>query len=135
MTTRGGEVISSFLPASPFAAAVGLQIASLEPDRAVLSMPFSDKNVTIGDVVHGGAIATLVDAAAMAAAWCTDDIPETPRGTTVSLNVSFVAAARASDLTATALVVKRGGTLCHCEVEVTDGANVVAKGLVTYKLG
>ena len=24
---------------------------------------------------------------------------------------------------------------CHCEVEVTAGPNVVAKGLVTYKLG
>ena len=135
MSTKGAEIIRSFLPASPFAAALGLEIKSLDPDRAVLSMPFDEKLATIGDVVHGGAISTLVDTAAMAAAWCTDAIPETLRGTTVSLNVSFVAAARAADLTATASVVRRGGTLCHCEVEVTDAANVVAKGLVTYKLG
>ena len=135
MTTRGGEIVKSFVPASPFAAALGIEVTSLEPDRAVLAMPFKESNVTIGDVVHGGAISTLVDTAAMAAAWCTDDIPETPRGTTVALNVSFVAAARSSDLTATAQVVRRGGTLCHCEVEVGDGTNVVAKGLVTYKLG
>jgi uncharacterized protein (TIGR00369 family) len=132
---RGAEIVRSFLPASPFAAVLGFEIAELEPDRAVLTLPFDDKIVTIGDVVHGGAISSLVDTAAMAAAWCTDEIPETMRGTTVSLNVSFVSAARAADLTATALVVRRGGSLCHCEVEVTDGTKVVAKGLVTYKLG
>ncbi|HEY7875696.1 MAG TPA: PaaI family thioesterase [Actinomycetota bacterium] len=132
---RGAEIMKSFLPASPFAAALGFDIVSLEPDRAVLRLPFDEKIVTIGDVVHGGAIATLVDTTAMAAAWCTDDVPESMRGTTVALNVSFVSAARAADLTATGTVVKRGGTLCHCEVEVTDGTKVVAKGLVTYKLG
>jgi uncharacterized protein (TIGR00369 family) len=135
VTTRGGEVIGSFLPASPFAATLGIRIAELDVDRAVLSMPYADKLATIGDVVHGGAISTLVDTAAMAAAWCTDDVPDTPRGTTVSLSVNFVAAARGADLTATAKVVRRGATVCHCEVEVSDGSSVVAKGLVTYKLG
>jgi uncharacterized protein (TIGR00369 family) len=133
--TRGGDVMRSFLPASPYAAALGLEIVDLEPDRAVLALPFDEKLVTVGDVVHGGAVSSLIDTAAMAAAWSTDEIPESLRGTTVSLNVSFVAAARAADLTATAIVVRRGGTLCHCEVEVSDGTNVVAKGLVTYKLG
>jgi uncharacterized protein (TIGR00369 family) len=135
MSTRGAEVIASFIPASPFAASLGIAVDTLEPDRAVLAMPFKPELATIGDVVHGGAISTLVDTAAMAAAWCTDEIPESLRGTTVSLSVNFVAAGRASDLVATAHVVKRGGTLCHCEVEVTDGTKVVAKGLVTYKLG
>lgn len=135
MTTRGAEVVASFIPASPFAAALGIAVGSLEADEAVLTMPFKEQLATIGDVVHGGAVATLVDTAAMAAAWCTDDLHETPRGTTVALSVNFVAAARGTDLTATARVVKRGGTLCHCEIEVSDGARVVAKGLVTYKLG
>lgn len=135
MSTRGAEVVRAFIPTSPFAATLGIEVGELEPDRAVLTMPFKQELATLGDVVHGGAIGTLVDTAAMAAAWCTDDIPDTPRGTTVALSVSFVAAARGSDLNATARVVKRGGTLCHCEVEVSDGAKVVAKGLVTYKLG
>jgi acyl-coenzyme A thioesterase PaaI-like protein len=50
--------------------------------------------------------------------------------------VSFVAAARAQDLVADARVVRRGKTICFCEVDVTDGGDTtVAKGLVTYKLG
>ena len=128
-------MIASFIPTSPFAATLGIAVDSLEPDLAVLVMPFKQELVTIGDVVHGGALSTLVDTAAMAAAWCTDDIPETPRGTTVALSVNFVAAARAADLRATAQVVKRGGSLCHCQVDVSDGSKLVAKGLVTYKLG
>ena len=132
---RGGDIITAFLPSSPWATAAGIEIVDLKPDRAELKMPFSERIVTIGDVVHGGAIATFVDTAAMVAAWATDDVPDNPRGTTVSLTVSFVAAARATDLVARAEVAKRGSSLCHCEVEVLAGDDVVAKGLVTYKLG
>jgi uncharacterized protein (TIGR00369 family) len=135
VTVQGAELIRAFLPTSPFAAAAGIEIDSLEPDFAVLRMPFRPENATMGDIVHGGAIATLVDTAAMAASWATDDVPDTPRGTTITLNVSFVAGARGADLEARARVVKRGGTICHCDVEVTSLEAVVAKGLVTYKLG
>ena len=35
-----------------------------------------------------------------------------------------------------ARVLRRGGRLCFCDVEVTDGDDrLVAKALVTYKLG
>jgi uncharacterized protein (TIGR00369 family) len=132
---RGADLIRSFVPTSPFAAGAGIEIVTLEADTAELRMPFSEGLATIGDVVHGGAISTLIDTAAMAASWATDDVPDSPRGTTVSLTVNFVAAARGADLLAHARVVKRGGTLCHCEVEVLAGDAVVAKGLVTYKLG
>ena len=132
---QGADLIRAFLPTSPFAAGAGIEITNLEPDSATLTMPFKPELATMGDLVHGGAIATLVDTAAMAASWATDDIPDTPRGTTVSLNVSFVSGARAADLVARARVLKRGGTICHCEVEVTANDAVVAKGLVTYKLG
>jgi uncharacterized protein (TIGR00369 family) len=135
VSTSGGELIRAFVPASPFAAAAGIEIVTLAPDEAELGMPFSEKLATRGDLVHGGAIATLIDTAAMAASWSTDEIPDPPRGTTVTLNVSFVAGARGKDLVARARVVKRGATICHCDVTVTAEDAVVAKGLVTYKLG
>ena len=135
VSLRGAELIRAFLPTSPFAASAGIEIASLEPDDAVLRMPFREGNATMGDLVHGGAIATLIDTAAMCASWSTDEVPDTPRGTTITLNVSFVAGARGADLEAHARVAKRGGTICHCEVDVTAAGAVVAKGLVTYKLG
>ena len=133
---RGAEVIRGFLPASPLVGHLGIELQSLGPDRAVLRLPFAQHLATIGDVVHGGAIGALVDTAAMAASWSTDEIPDDLRGTTVGLSLDFLAAGRGQDLTATARVLRRGSSLCFCDVEVAgqDG-RLVAKALVTYKLG
>jgi acyl-coenzyme A thioesterase PaaI-like protein len=38
------------------------------------------------------------------------------------------------DLLADARVLRRGGSLCSCDVEVRAGESLVAKALVTYKL-
>jgi uncharacterized protein (TIGR00369 family) len=90
----------------------------------------------MGEVVHGGAIAALLDTAGMAAAWSDDTVPDTLAGATVSMSVSFAAAARATDLTARATVVRRGRSLCFCEVTVVDAAGaVVAHGSMVHRYG
>jgi uncharacterized protein (TIGR00369 family) len=130
------ELMLAFIPASPFARHLGLRLETLELDRAELVLPFTEDVVTMGDVVHGGAIGALVDTAATAAAWSDDEVPESPAGATVAMSVDFVAAARGKDLVAEACVVRRGRSLCFCEVTVTEsGDRVVAKGLVTYRFG
>jgi uncharacterized protein (TIGR00369 family) len=121
---------------SPFAMHTGLRLGEMEEDRAEVLLPFANEVVTTGDLVHGGAIGTLIDVAAMAAAWATPKLPEPVRGTTVSLTVQFLSGARGQDLTAKAHVTRRGGSLCFVTVDVAgaDG-KAVAQGLVTYKLG
>jgi len=132
----GADVIRGFLGVSHLVQHLGMRLVGLEPDRATIVLPFTPQVVTVGDVVHGGAISALVDTTAMAASWSTPTLPAVPRGPTVSLTVDFVAAARAQDLTAEARVVRRGKSLNFCQVEVRDaGGQVVAIGLVTYKLG
>jgi acyl-coenzyme A thioesterase PaaI-like protein len=74
----------------------------------------------------------------MAASWSAiefDDEP--PKGTTVGLSVDFVAAARAQELNADARVVRRGSSLCFCEVRVHGAGDgkLLATALATYKLG
>jgi uncharacterized protein (TIGR00369 family) len=131
----GAGIMREFIPASPFARHVGIEIESLEADHARLRLPFTEAVATMGDLVHGGAVSTLADTAATAASWCTDDVPDSLRGTTVGLSVDFVSAGR-GDLVADARVLRRGRSLCFCEVEVLDGdGGLVAKALVTYKLG
>jgi acyl-coenzyme A thioesterase PaaI-like protein len=72
----------------------------------------------------------------MAAAWSDDFEPEGIAGATVSMSVSFAAAAVASDLTAHADVVRRGRSLCFCEVKVTDAeGTVVAHGSMVHRYG
>jgi uncharacterized protein (TIGR00369 family) len=132
----GARIVREFVAHSPLARHLGIEVAAIDPDVARLRLPFAESIVTVGDVVHGGAISALVDTAATAAAWATDDVPDSLRGSTVGLTVDFLAAARGADLEATARVVRRGGTLCFCDVAVADaGGRLVAKALVTYKLG
>ena len=134
--TKGAELVRTWLESSPLGRLLGMEVRRLDPDEAEVVLPFRNEVVTIADVVHGGAIAALLDTAATAAAWSSDEVPETLRGATVGLSISYVAAARGQDVTAVARVVRRGGSLCFVDAEATaaDG-RVVARALVTYKLG
>jgi uncharacterized protein (TIGR00369 family) len=130
------EIIEQFIPSSPHAAQLGIRVVSLGTDEAALELPFKPELATIGQVVHGGAIAALIDTAAMAAAWATDEVPESVGGSTVSLSINFTSAADAVDLRAEARVARRGGRLSFCEVAVTDPeGTVVAHGIATYRFG
>lgn len=132
----GTEVIQGFLPTSPFVGHVGLELLSLEDGHAELALPFRDEVVTIGQVVHGGAIATLIDTAAMAAAWAGAQVPDELRGATVTLSVNYLAPADGQDVTASARVVRRGRRLVNVQVDVhaADGTHV-AVAIVAYQIG
>jgi uncharacterized protein (TIGR00369 family) len=130
------KIIEQFIPNSPHSKQLGIQIVSLGTDEAVLELPFKPELATIGEVVHGGAIGALIDTSAMAAAWATDEVPESVAGSTVSLSINYAAAANGVDLRAEAWVARRGGRLSFCEVRVTDPeGTVVAHGIATYRFG
>jgi uncharacterized protein (TIGR00369 family) len=132
----GREIMRSFIPASPLVALLGIEIDALGDDEATLRLPYRTELTTIGEVVHGGAIAALADTAVMAACWCFDDPPESLRGSTVDLTVHYLAPAMASDLTAHARVLRRGRRLSHVEASVADAAGThVAHAVGTYQIG
>jgi uncharacterized protein (TIGR00369 family) len=98
-------------------------------------LPFRSDVTTVGEMVHGGAIASAVDVAATGAAWATPRASLRARGTTVGFSLSFLSAGLGRDLFADARVVKRGGSLCVIEVAVEDSAGAaIARAMVTYKL-
>ena len=132
----GVDFIRQFFPTSPYVAHLGMQLTEVQPGVATLTLPFANSLVTIGTVVHGGAIASLIDTAAMVAAWSDVEVPAKARGTTVNLTVAYLTAAEKEDLQAVARVLRRGRNLVYLDVEVKGASgSVVAKGLVTYKLG
>ena len=136
MTQTRREIIQGFVPSSPLVGHLGIELTEIELDRAVLRMPFRPELATMGDVVHGGAIASLIDTAGMAATWSDDAEPESLAGATVTLNVSYVAAARGQDLTAVATVSKRGRSMVFSDVRVTEpDGRLVATGTVVQRLG
>jgi uncharacterized protein (TIGR00369 family) len=131
----GRDFIAEFIPASPFVNKLGIVAEVLEPDHARLRLPWDPSNVTVGDMVHGGAIATLADLAVMAAAW-SGPAPESLRGLTVSMALDYMAPARATDLFGIGKVLRRGKSLVNCEAEVVlPSGELVAKAIATYKLG
>ena len=128
------RLIEQVLLGSPLAARLGIALDTLEPERVVLRMPFSPDNVTVGSVVHGGAIATLVDIAG-AAASASGAGPDTRGGATSSLTLSYLAPADGADLAAEARVIQRGRSGTVSDIEVRDpGGRLVAKALVTSRL-
>lgn len=134
--TSGADFIRQFFPHSPYVSHLGMQLTEMQPGMATLTMPFTEALVTIGTIVHGGAIASLIDTAAMVAAWSEGEMPTKARGTTVNLTVAYLSAAQQEDLRAVARVLRRGRNLVYLDVEVVGASgNAVAKGLVTYKLG
>ena len=132
----GADFIRQFFPTSPYVTHLGMELTDIQPGMATLTLPFDNSLVTIGTVVHGGAIASLIDTAAMVAAWSDIEVPAKARGTTVNLTVAYLAAAEKEDLLATARVLRRGRNLVDLDVEVRGASgNMVAKGLAPYKLG
>jgi uncharacterized protein (TIGR00369 family) len=132
----GADVMARFIPSSPFVAKLGIRAEVLDADEVRLRLPWDPSNVTIGDMVHGGAIATLADVAVMAAAWAGADVPDSLRGVTTSMSMQFLAPAKATDLIAVGRVLRRGKTLVNCDVDVfTADGEAVAKAIATYKVG
>lgn len=135
-TQTGADVMAQFIPQSPFVAKLGIVAEVLDGDEVRLRLPWDPSNVTLGDMVHGGAIATLADVTAMAAAWAVAQVPDSLRGVTVSMSVQYLAPAQSTDLIGIGRVLRGGKSLLHCDVDVvTPSGDAVAKALATYKVG
>ncbi|CDO32647.1 PaaI family thioesterase [Mycolicibacterium porcinum] len=137
MTTQTGPaVMADFLPQSPFVAKLGIVAENLDGLEVRLRLPWDPSNITIADMVHGGAIAALADVTVMAAAWAQAEVPDSLRGVTVSMTISYLAPARATDLIGLGRVLRQGRSLVSCDVDiVTPGGEAVAKAIATYKVG
>lgn len=116
---------------------LGIEVVGAEEGMARLRIPARPELETRRpDTLHGGVLASLIDAAGSAALLTTraeDD--ETWAGfASTDLNVSYLAAAT-SDVTAEARVLRGGRTVVYTTVEVTDaGGTTVAVGRVTYMI-
>jgi len=115
----------------PFADLVGIELESVEPGLASMSLAVRDELKQNNRVVHGGAIASLIDSAAAFAV-----IPllkENETATTVDLTINFVRPLVAGRSKATARVLREGSRVVFISVEVVDEAgDLAATALTTY---
>jgi uncharacterized protein (TIGR00369 family) len=129
------DVVRGAIVGSPFGSLLGMELVDLGNDVVRVKLPFRDDVTTLGSLIHGGAIAALVDVAATAAAWTGADLMRSPRGTTIGFSLNFLQGAVGSDITANATIIQRGKSVQVCEVDVRNDAGAhVARAIVTYKL-
>ncbi|MEZ4299411.1 MAG: hotdog fold thioesterase [Polyangiaceae bacterium] len=131
------QVMEELIPFNKF---LGIQVESIEPGRALLSLPFREE--LIGDPVkralHGGVLSTLADVAGGAAAWTS--LPEpTARLSTVDLRVDYLRPGRLHTVYAEAITVRVGGRLAVTDMKMFHaGAEsepiATGKGVYVMKL-
>lgn len=129
------ELVRGAIVGAPLAALLGMQLVSVTDDVVAVRLPFRPEVTTLGNLVHGGAIAALVDVTATAAAWTGADLARSPRGTTIGFSLNFLQGAVGTDLVATARVIQRGKSVQVIEVDVgNEAGSSCARATVTYKL-
>lgn len=128
-------LVERAIVSSPYGRLLGVACDAVEEDRIAVRLPYRDDVTTIGDLVHGGAIAGLVDIAATGACWASAAVKPGSRGTTIGFTIHYLAPARAQDLVADARVIQRGSSICVVEVDVRNAdSTTVSRATVTYKL-
>lgn len=114
-----------------FPGLVGLLAEEIRLDYCRLRLPFRDELQHPGGVVHGGAIATLVDSVVVPAVGSAYD--ELAGLLTVNMVVQYLGAVVGEDMVAEGWVTKRGRSTVFCRAEVrTEGSGLVATGDLVY---
>ena len=117
-----------------FPSLVGLTVEEVRVDYCRMRMPFRPDLEQPAGVVHGGAIATLLDSVVVPAVGQAYDV--TTRYSTVDMHVQFLSALVGDDAIAEGWVVRRGRTTVFCEAEVVAASTgrVVARSMLTYNV-
>ena len=102
---------------SPYAAALGVQCASLDAEATTLLLPFAEQNANPGQALHGGCAASLGVIAGQAVTRGALGAEAGPFHT-AGLQVNYLAAAIGEDVKAEARLLRRGKNMCFVEVEV-----------------
>lgn len=125
------ERIERAIEAVPYARLLGIELEQVIPGEATLTLVIRPELSQNHGVVHGGAIASLIDTA-MAFAILTLIEPD-ERVTTVDLTISYLRPARVGQMRAIARVLRQGRRLLNVAAEVTDqGGTLLATALSTY---
>ncbi|MEX2253874.1 MAG: PaaI family thioesterase [Acidimicrobiia bacterium] len=121
--------------ATPYIAGLGVVAEQWDADGVRLRLPFDPRLTNDGHVLHGGAVASLVDTAGASAVFAGHDFDKGARAATVSMTVNFTGAGRDTDLIANARCVRRGRDLSFAEIDVLgpDG-RLVATGSLVYRI-
>lgn len=131
LTEAQRERVERALGAVPFARLLGLQVESVAPGDAVMTLPIREDHKQNHGVVHGGAIASLIDSA-MAFA-IIPLLAENERTTTVDLTIHYLRGLTEGVAKSRARVVRAGRRVIVVSAEVFDDkGDLAATAVSTY---
>jgi uncharacterized protein (TIGR00369 family) len=123
---------------SGFRQLVGYRVLEWREGEATITLTIGPRHLNRAGVLHGGVIATLIDAAGGYAGCHCPHEGRVRRSVTVSLSTQFLAQAKTGVLTARARVRGGGKRLFVSSVEVHDGGGTLValgEGVYRYKAG
>jgi uncharacterized protein (TIGR00369 family) len=127
------ETISKIVNQSPYFSLLSMKIKELEWGTSVLEVDLGEKHLHPFGYVHGGAIASVMDASAY---WAT--FPQVKDGmglTTVEIKVNFLAPVNKGKLVAKGRCIKIGKTLALGDATIYDAkGNLIGHGTATMMI-
>jgi uncharacterized protein (TIGR00369 family) len=127
------EAISTVVNQSPYFSLISMKIRDLEWGTSVLEVMLEEKHLQPFGYVHGGAIASVIDAATFWAVF-----PQVKDGmglTTVEVKANFLAPIKEGKLVVKGRCVKIGRTLALGEAYVNSAeGNLIAHGTATMMI-
>ena len=117
-----------------FPALLGLVVEEVRHDFCRMRLPFVPELLHAGGIVHGGAIASLMDAVFVPAVGSRLDGQS--RYSTVDLHVQYLGAVSDEDIVAQGWVTKRGRSVVFCESEAVGATSgrAIAKSMATFNV-
>jgi uncharacterized protein (TIGR00369 family) len=110
---------------------VGVRLEEVRDGYARMRLPWRPELNQPAGVVHGGAIATLVDTVVVPAIGA--HYEQVPVMLTLSMTINYLGAIRGEDALAEGWVTRRGRSIVFCEVVVgTATGSIAATGSLVY---
>ena len=137
LRSKGGNVLgfdSLNLEGIPYWKHMGIEMREMTPGHVKLAMKAEHQLTQMAGVLHGGAIASLMDSAMGAAVWSLNR--PRARGVTAEMNINYISPVLpGEEVEAEARVINNGNTLSVCTVEVRNlKGRLVSFGTATFML-
>lgn len=125
------EKIRAKFEQNPFPREVGIEIEAVENGRARLTLDVTEKHQQLHGIMHGGAIATLIDTAVAFAIVGASE--PGAKFTTIELKINYLSPIVEGRIVADARLIRDGKRIVVAECDVFDPTGkLAAKGLLTY---
>lgn len=132
MSEKVDREMEEYFETMPFLTKIGIEEAIINEGTAEFQVPY-DKDITNHTVVHGGVMATLVDATVAGAIHSDAEATlEEMEPLTIQMDVNYHGPVTEGDIVAQADLIQCGRTIAVGEAEIYNDGDLVVSGKATY---